>query len=738
MTAEDAAGNVGPVSNEASATVTADTQPPSAPGTLTATGGPGQVALAWGAAADNVGVHHYNLHRGTTAGFTPSAANRIAQPTGLSYTDTGLATGTYYYRVSAEDAAGNVGPFSNEASAVVTNPPPPTGLVGAWAFDENQGTSAADASGNTNTGTLTGGVAWNAAGKFGAALSFDGVNDFVNIPDANTLDLTTGMTLEAWVHPTSLGGWRTVLMKEQPGNLVYDLYGSRSGTNVPVGEIIAGGGSRNVNGSAAIAVNTWTHLALTYNGTALTMYVNGVQSGQTVFAGSIATSTGALKVGGNAIWGEWFQGLIDEVRVYNRALTGAEITTDMGRPITNPDSQPPSAPGTLTATGGLGQVALSWGAATDNVGVHHYNVHRGTTAGFTPSAANRIAQPTGLSYTDAGQPAGTYYYRVTAEDAAGNVGPVSNEASATVTADTQPPSAPGTLTATGGPGQVALAWGAAADNVGVHHYNLHRGTTAGFTPSAANRIAQPTGLSYTDTGLATGTYYYRVSAEDAAGNVGPFSNEASAVVTNPPPPTGLVGAWAFDENQGTSAADASGNTNTGTLTGGVAWNAAGKFGAALSFDGVNDFVNIPDANTLDLTTGMTLEAWVHPTSLGGWRTVLMKEQTNDIVYDLYANRSSGVPTTELFTGGSVSSADGTTGLPLDTWTYLTATYDGSAQRLYVNGTLAATRAVAGNIFVSTGALKVGGNGLWGEWFQGLIDEVRVYNRRYRRARSRPT
>ena len=88
------------------------------------------------------------------------------------------------------------------------------------------------------------------------------------------------------------------------------------------------------------------------------------------------------------------------MRVYNRALSAAEIQQDMNTAISNPDATPPSAPGTLTATGGLGQVSLSWGAATDNVGVVRYNVHRSTTPGFTPSAANRIAQPTGTSYTD--------------------------------------------------------------------------------------------------------------------------------------------------------------------------------------------------------------------------------------------------------------------------------------------------------------------------------------------------
>ena len=183
------------------------------------------------------------------------------------------------------------------------------------------------------------------------------------------------------------------------------------------------------------------------------------------------------------------------------------------------DTTPPGAPGSLAATASGTSVSLTWTAATDNVGVVRYNVHRSTTSGFTPSAANRIAQPTGTSYTDTGLAAGTYFYKVTAEDAAGNVGAPSAQASATIP-DTTPPTAPTGLNATGGAGQAALTWTAATDNVGVVRYNVHRSTTSGFTPSAANRIAQPTGTSYTDTGLAAGTYFYKVTAEDAAGNVG--------------------------------------------------------------------------------------------------------------------------------------------------------------------------------------------------------------------------
>lgn len=102
------------------------------------------------------------------------------------------------------------------------------------------------------------------------------------------------------------------------------------------------------------------------------------------------------------------------------------------------NASPPTAPTELAATGGEGTVALKWGAATDDQGVSRYNVHRSSTPGFTPTAANKVGQTAGLTFNDTGVPAGTWYYKVTAEDAASNVGPPSNEASATVTAVANP------------------------------------------------------------------------------------------------------------------------------------------------------------------------------------------------------------------------------------------------------------------------------------------------------------
>ena len=1014
LTAEDAAGNIGPLSNTASATV-ADTTPPSTP-TLNATGGAGQATLTWTAATDNVAVTRYNLHRSTTSGFTPTTANRIAQPTGTSHTDTGLTAGTYHYKLTAEDAAGNTSPASTQASATVTTPAP-TGLVAAYGLDTGTGTTITDQSGTGNNGTTTN-TTWagSTAGRYGNALTFNGTNAVASIPDGPSLDLTTGMTVEAWVRPTALGNdYRTILMKERPGGSAYALYANGSGNDrAPIGETFIGT-YRSAIGSTQLALNTWTHLATTYDGSVLALYVNGTQAAQLLVTGAVATSTSPLKLGGNAIWGEWFAGQIDEVRVYSRALTATEIQTDMNTAITNPDAIPPSAPGALSASGGLSSASLSWAAASDNVGVVRYNVHRGTSAGFTPSTANRVGQPTGLSFTDS-VAAGSYFYRVTAEDAAGNVGPVSNEASATVgdtqravgaghpgrgrvgregdpvlgnrdrqrrrgalqrasgqlgrvhahpgepdraadherlrrqheprllllqgdrrgrgrqhrprlersrrdrdrghdarrrrptglsapvtgstvnltwtastdnvavvrynvhrgssagftpslanriaqptgtsypdtglatgsyfykvtaedaagntsaasneapatVADATPPSAPGTLTATAAGSTINLSWGAASDNVGVSRYNLHRGTTSGFTPTTANRIAQPTGLSHADTTLAPGTHFYKLTAEDAAGNIGPLSNTASATVadttppstptlnatggagqatltwtaatdnvavtrynlhrsttsgftpttanriaqptgtshtdtgltagtyhykltaedaagnTSPasnqasatvttPAPTGLVGAWAFDESSGTTAVDQSGRGNPGTISNATRVT-TGRFNSALLFNGSNAWVTVADAATLDLTTGMTLEAWVRPSVAGGWRTVVAKDQPGTLNYGLYANASGSFPGAEVFVGGATRSLDGSTALPVGTWSHAATTYDGTMLRLYVNGAQVSQQVLSGSIAASALPLHIGGNGVWGEWFNGTIDEVRVYNR----------
>jgi len=223
--------------------------------------------------------------------------------------------------VPATDAANNVATMTVPVSRVI-------GLVAAYGFNEASGSTTMDASGNNNTGTLGGGVVRTASGRFGSSLSFNG--DYVTVANAASLNLTTTMTLEAWVYPTGTGDYGTVVMKEQPGAYVYALYGSAPST--PSAEFNVGkgqSGQRITSSPSSLVLNTWTHLATTFDGSIVRVYVNGTQVASQAFTGRITTSSGALRIGGSRVRGEYFTGQIDEVRVYDRALSSREVQSDM-------------------------------------------------------------------------------------------------------------------------------------------------------------------------------------------------------------------------------------------------------------------------------------------------------------------------------------------------------------------------------------------------------------------------
>jgi hypothetical protein len=369
---------------------------------------------------------------------------------------------------------------------------------------------------------------------------------------------------------------------------------------------------------------------------------------------------------------------------------------------------------------------LNWVAATDNVAVTGYTIYRSTTSGFTPSAANRVAHVgTVTSYLDNTAGAGTFYYLVTAEDAQGNASTPSNQASAVVTADTTPPTVSVTAPAAGATVSASTSVTASAsDDVAV--------TGVQFKLDGANLGSEDTVAPYSvtwDTSTATnGAHTLTAVARDGAAN-STTSASVGVTVSNtaPPPPTGLVASYNFDAGSGTVLADRSGTNNNGTIANGT-WSATGHSGSAVSFNGTNAMVSIPDSNSLDLTTGMTLEAWVRPSALGtAWRTVIFKEQPGGFAYTLYANQDTTRPVSQVFIGGEVN-AVGTAALALNTWTHLAATFDGLGVKLYVNGVLVRSAAVVGAIPVTTGALRLGGNSIWGERFAGLMDDVRIYNR----------
>lgn len=203
--------------------------------------------------------------------------------------------------------------------------------MAAYSFNEGTGTTVHDSSGNNNTGALSA-ATWSTAGRYGSALSFDGSTSIVTVPDSPSLDLSSALTLEAWINPPAASqGWQNVLFKEMPGNGAYFLY--RSGYSAaPVGGIFTTA-EQTVLGTTGPPLGAWTHLAFTYDGTTERFYVNGVLVSSHSVSGAVQVSNGVLHIGGDSVWGEHFQGLIDEIRIYNRALSASEIQTDMNSPI---------------------------------------------------------------------------------------------------------------------------------------------------------------------------------------------------------------------------------------------------------------------------------------------------------------------------------------------------------------------------------------------------------------------
>ena len=194
--------------------------------------------------------------------------------------------------------------FNN--SAVAQGQAPPTGLVSRWLADGN-----ANDTENLNNGTLQNGATF-APGKIGSAFSFDGRDDVVLIPHSSSLNLASSHTIAAWAFRTSTAS-------------IQHLVGKRVGCGGDKNFIqlaIAG----DAIPSAALPLNTWNHVAITYNGSSASNYVNGVVVNTSV--ATLGNNTAPLLIGSSGTCAP-FAGLMDDVQIYNRALTQLEIQAIM-------------------------------------------------------------------------------------------------------------------------------------------------------------------------------------------------------------------------------------------------------------------------------------------------------------------------------------------------------------------------------------------------------------------------
>lgn len=207
----------------------------------------------------------------------------------------------------------------------LSKPPNNLGLVGYWSFDDGAGTIATDFSGNGNHGTLVNSPEW-ILGKRGKALQFDGASDHVNV-DTASWSASTG-TFSFWVSPTRVqSGTVNYVLCHHSGSGSGCGIGNRIYARIEDGNLVIGlGATGNIITSQSAPLNTWTHFAFSYNNGAYEVFKNGLLTNAGSYGDSLTIQTAAaIGADNTAPTASAFGGLIDEVRIYNRALAPAEI-----------------------------------------------------------------------------------------------------------------------------------------------------------------------------------------------------------------------------------------------------------------------------------------------------------------------------------------------------------------------------------------------------------------------------
>jgi PKD repeat protein len=615
-----------------------------------------------------------------------------------------------------------IGATDSTVTAHYRDAGPANGLVAAFGFEEGTGTTAGDASGLGNHATASG-AAWTAAGRHGGALSFDGVDDWLTVADSPSLDLSTAMTLEAWVKPDVISRpWQTLLMKEGAGTFSYALYATAGGT----AQLNAWWTESHNQYVSSLPQGSWSHVAVSSDGTTMRVYVNGAQVGSTPVAGTLPNTSGPLRIAGNAVWDdEFFDGAIDDVRVYAKALSQIEIVNDSQTPVGGgpgpppTDTTPPNVSIAAPAAGATVSGTIDIDAtASDDVAVEsvQFKVDGQDFGAPDTAAPYRVAWDTRSAAN------GSHLLSAVARDAAGNTRTATGVA-VTVQNDTTAPTVSITAPAPGATvSGSSTVRATAADDVGVRDVQFR---LDGQNLGAADTTA-PYEVAWDTRTASNGTHQLTAVARDAAGNSRTSSPAVSVTVQNQSTVPGLVAAFGFEEGAGTVVADSSGRGNGGTVSG-ATWTASGRNGRALSFDGVDDWVTVADAPSLDLSAAMTLEGWVKPDLLSRpWQSLFVKEGPNTLAYALYL---TGGGTAQLNAWWTDSQGLYAPPVQQGVWTHVAVTAGANTMRLYVNGTQVRSKAISGSLPATSGALRIGGNAVWSnEFFDGALDDVRIYNR----------
>ena len=375
-------------------------------------------------------------------------------------------------------------------------------------MNETIGTIVSDASTHSANGVAIGTTIVD--GRFGKTRSFDGVSERISIPSSTVLNVSPNLTLEAWIKMAAFSGNNMVLRKNGPNEQNgYYLGFAGSGTilHMAVNTKIGLGTNTTIN-PALFLDDKWHHIAGTYDGNAARVYIDGVLIDQDVFGVTIGTnSTDPVSIGANDVYGEYLNGLIDEVRISNKARSPGEFNLQL-------------PPKNLSASSVGLSVDLSWQNGGGAVGLLRYKIYRGADS----TKVSLIDSATSLLYSNTGLTPGTrYFYRVSAVDSTGFEGASSYAVSAQTGTGggapivaTNTAASIGSTTATlngsvnpnGLATTLAFEWGT---NSALSSYASTTTQSLGASGSSASVKADLTGLTEST------VYYFRVMAQNSLG-----------------------------------------------------------------------------------------------------------------------------------------------------------------------------------------------------------------------------
>jgi hypothetical protein len=254
----------------------------------------------------------------------------------MAWNTTTVGDGQHTLSARARDAAGNTS-TSAAVAVTVANAQTPAGLAAAYGFSEGKGATTADSSGNGNTGVING-ATWTTQGESGTALAYNGAGAYVDIGNGSALRITGSMTISAWINSAAFPvDDAAIVSKRTSANIGFQL-----DTTVDTGPRTVGfkltspsGAKMFRYGATVLRTNQWYYVTGVYDAAAqtVTVYVNGrLDNGVTMgpVVGSQQDSPLNVNIGrraGNT--GFNFGGVIDDVRIYNRALSQTEIQNDM-------------------------------------------------------------------------------------------------------------------------------------------------------------------------------------------------------------------------------------------------------------------------------------------------------------------------------------------------------------------------------------------------------------------------